>query len=243
MTRATAHIDALAAYCQDNPADSDALARLLDKMHAFVLKEVKQAGILRRDMDDAIQDGRLGIIRCLPRWDRTRAGFAAYGGRAAHYGIAMGKQRRSRWGRSAERCMREVTKAVACLTARLGREPSDYEVAQELSGMDRPNRERRLTVLATRRMDRPFEDVAVEDVTSEWPDPVDEAVTAERLERMRVALAELPERERRVIELRYGGLTLEGAGAALGITKERVRQIQKATLAKLREMIEPEMVA
>jgi RNA polymerase primary sigma factor len=53
------------------------------------------------------------------------------------------------------------------------------------------------------------------------------------------ALESLSDRERRVIELRYGledgcGLTLEEVGVELGLTRERIRQIQKEALAKLR---------
>jgi RNA polymerase primary sigma factor len=74
-------------------------------------------------------------------------------------------------------------------------------------------------------------------VDEEAPDPSDEAEEALRMEAVRRAVGELPVRERRVIELRYGlrgdGTTLEAIGQELGLTRERVRQLEKQALARL----------
>ena len=72
------------------------------------------------------------------------------------------------------------------------------------------------------------------------PDVVDAVEEAERILRdagVRRAVAALPERERRVVELRFGfdgeSLTLEAIGRELGLTRERVRQLEQSAFAKL----------
>jgi RNA polymerase primary sigma factor len=77
----------------------------------------------------------------------------------------------------------------------------------------------------------------VEDVAT--PQPADEAAIGLLRSQLSQALESLSARERRVIELRYGledgySLTLEEVGTKLGLTRERIRQIQKEALAKLR---------
>ena len=64
---------------------------------------------------------------------------------------------------------------------------------------------------------------------------------------MRKALDVLPERERQVIELRYGlsgmePLTLEEVGQAFGVTRERIRQIENNTLKKLKQLPEAQIL-
>jgi RNA polymerase primary sigma factor len=81
----------------------------------------------------------------------------------------------------------------------------------------------------------------VADLTTE--EPFDTALESLQREDVRKALNALPERERRVIELRYGlrghePLTLEEVGRALGVTRERVRQIETNTLRKLKRLPE-----
>ena len=70
-------------------------------------------------------------------------------------------------------------------------------------------------------------------------DPADEATAAVQREAVRRAVRDLPERERRLIELRYGldgePQSLEAIGRELGITRERVRQLEIESLAKLED--------
>jgi RNA polymerase primary sigma factor len=72
-------------------------------------------------------------------------------------------------------------------------------------------------------------------------DPAGEAVDSVRRLEVRRAVAELPERERRVLELRFGfdgeAQTLEAIGKELGITRERVRQLETDALARLAEVL------
>jgi RNA polymerase primary sigma factor len=71
-------------------------------------------------------------------------------------------------------------------------------------------------------------------------DPFDEATESLRKQGVRRALDALPERERRILELRFGfdgdPWTLEAIGAELGLTRERVRQLESQALARLAAM-------
>ena len=85
--------------------------------------------------------------------------------------------------------------------------------------------------------------VADEDVL----EPFEEAQEHLQKEGVRRALDSLPERERQVLELRYGlsgmePLTLEEVGQAFGVTRERIRQIENNTLKKLKRLPEAQML-
>ena len=138
------------------------------------------------------------------------------------------------------------------LVQRLGREPEPSEIAAELSwtvrdvrdilrvaqhaGLAREAGRRRGGLRARRLRRRRRRGVAVRG-------------GGEHLQRegVRRALDALPERERQVIELRYGlagmePLTLEEVGRAFGVTRERIRQIENNTLKKLKRLPEAQML-
>jgi RNA polymerase primary sigma factor len=134
------------------------------------------------------------------------------------------------------------------LVQRLGREPEPEEIAAELGWTVREVRD----VLRVAQLPVSLEKPIGDDEESELGDFVaDETVespfesASENLRRDDVqrALNALPERERQVIELRFGlrghePLTLEEVGEAFGVTRERVRQIETNTLRKLKKLPE-----
>ena len=79
------------------------------------------------------------------------------------------------------------------------------------------------------------------------PEPFEEASEHLQKEGVQKALGALPDRERQVIELRYGlsgmePLTLEEVGRTFGVTRERIRQIENSTLKKLQRLPEAQML-
>jgi RNA polymerase primary sigma factor len=76
----------------------------------------------------------------------------------------------------------------------------------------------------------------------EAEDPAEEAADAHRRHAVQRALAELPDRERRVLEMRYGfggeSASLEEIGRELGLSRERVRQVEREGLARLERRLE-----
>jgi RNA polymerase primary sigma factor len=141
-----------------------------------------------------------------------------------------------------------VTHVERHLVQRLGREPEPAEIAAELKVEVREVRD----ILRVAQMPVSLEKPIGDEDESQLGDFVaDDAVeepfeaATENLQRedIQKALDALPQRERQVIELRYGlrghePLTLEEVGRAFGVTRERIRQIENNTLRKLKQLPE-----
>src|SRR5919197_1394311 len=134
------------------------------------------------------------------------------------------------------------------LVQRLGREPRPDEIAEELEMTTEEVRE----ILRMSQLPVSLEKPIGEEEESELGDfvedesaesPFDTATLSLRREDVEHALSALPERERQVIELRFGlsgaqPCTLEEVGRAFGVTRERIRQIENNTLKKLESLPE-----
>jgi len=134
------------------------------------------------------------------------------------------------------------------LVQRLGREPDADEIAEELDIAPEEVREiLRMSQLPV-SLEKPIgeeEDSSLGDLVpdEQAESPFDTASLSLRREDVELALSALPDRERRVIELRYGldgsqPCTLEEVGRAFGVTRERIRQIENNTLKKLESLPE-----
>ena len=129
------------------------------------------------------------------------------------------------------------------LVQRLGREPQAEEIAEELDiAPDEVREILRMSQLPI-SLEKPIGEEEESSLGDFVPDeqaesPFDTASLSLRREDIENALASLPERERKVIELRFGlqgepPCTLEEVGRAFGVTRERIRQIENNTLKKL----------
>ena len=145
------------------------------------------------------------------------------------------------------RTQRKVARAENALTLKLDRAPTDEELvaAADVSVADlHALRDAARTVTS---LDRPLgegEDAAFGDLLpADGPAPEDIVHVSLREDMLRRALDELPERERTVVALRYGidggePIPLREIGRQLGITPERVRQIESKALGRLGRMRE-----
>jgi RNA polymerase primary sigma factor len=138
------------------------------------------------------------------------------------------------------------------LVQRLGREPEPEEIATELRWSVREVRD----ILRVAQLPISLEKPVGDEDESELGDfvaddgviePFEEASEHLQREGVHTALDALPERERQVIELRYGlsgmePLTLEEVGQAFGVTRERIRQIENNTLKKLKQLPEAQVL-
>src|SRR5919112_1654088 len=145
------------------------------------------------------------------------------------------------------RTQRKVARAENALALKLDRAPTDAEIAREAGITEDELRALRDAARTVTSLDRPLgeeEDAAFGDLLpSDGPAPEDEVHISLREEMLRRALEELPERERTVVELRYGidggePTPLREIGRQLGITPERVRQIESKALGRLGRMRE-----
>ena len=149
--------------------------------------------------------------------------------------------------------MNKVRQVDGQLVQRLGREPRPDEIAEELELTTEQVREILRMAQLPVSLEKPLgekEDSKLGDLVQDElaESPLDATAVSLRREDIRHALSALPERERRVIELRFGlrggqPRTLEEVGRTFGVTRERIRQIEHTTLKTLASLPEAQRLS
>ena len=197
------------------------------------------------EIDDVIQTGMLGLLDAVNRYEESHgAQFETYAAQRIRGAILDGLRQADWLPRSFRRDLRRIENAIAKLEQRLGRAPSENEVAQEL-GMPLDEYQTMLQEA------RGYQLISFEDFNhgdggdfleryckDSSANPLEALQDRKLRERLVKAIAELPEREKVVMGLYYEEeLNFREIGETLGVSESRVCQLHSQAVARLRSQI------
>lgn len=229
--------------------DQASLERLVSANLRFVVSVAKKYQNLGLPLNDIINEGNLGLVKAAQRFDETRGfKFISYAVWWIRQSIIQAIAENSRLVRlplNKVGSLTKINKAFSALEQEFEREPTAEELAECLEiGED----EVKTTLSVASRhvsMDAPFEEGESNSLIDVLENPDADSADQEmdyhyslKVETER-SLSTLTEREREVIKMFYGismenPMTLSDIGEALGLTRERVRQIKDKSISKLR---------
>lgn len=232
---------------QARAGDRDAMGELISSNVRFVVSVAREFRGTGCPMNELISDGNLGLVEAARRFDETRGfKFITYAVWWIRQSIRRSlSERRGTVTAPSNRVadLKQVDRARLYLSQKLGRTPTEFELAEE-TGFTLRRVQRAIEVAVPDvHLDRSLfnddEDTTVSSIF-ESPSPATDAETEEHEEHHLVeeCLSTLCHREREIIRRYYGfdncePMTLEQIGVIFGLTRERIRQLRDIGLKKL----------
>jgi RNA polymerase primary sigma factor len=218
----------------------------------LVIKIAREYENLGMPILDLINEGNIGLMKAVEKFDPTK------GGKLSTYAALWIRQQIRRALASQGKTIRlpvhiadriyHLSQAEVRLRAQLGRDATEEELAQELSTTVKRLGKLRRAAARPASLDAPLGDDSTSTIAEVVADenaatPFEQLQNQTETALVRKLVENLPEREARILRLRFGldsgqEQTLETVGRKLKLTRERIRQVQNMALQKLRQMLE-----
>lgn len=216
------------------------------RLVVWVAKKFRNRGF---DFIDVIQEGSLGLMRAIDRYDpRVGARFSTFATHWIQQGIRRALAEKARTIRIPVNRIPEVRQTLylrTTLSRKLGRTARAEDIAAEMGLPTSKIKELLPAIGPIDSIDAPIAstDRSLGDTLEDMrPDPFDTALEAETRRTIKRVLHELPDRQRVILAMRHGigypkECTLDEIGEALGLSRERIRQVEKVATASVRDWI------
>ena len=231
--------------------DQEARTRMINANLRLVVKIAQDYSNYGMPVMDLISEGNIGLMKAVERFDPEKGGkLSTYAAWWIKQSIKRALANQSKTIRLPVHMVDKIAKMrriAVILTEALGREPSDEELADELGLPHRKLAMLRQASMRPTSLDAPINEgeateygevISDEKATS----PLDALADKNLHGQLDGLLSVLDERERRIIDERFGlngrkALTLEEVGVEFGVTRERIRQLQNSALMKMRRAL------